>query len=470
MKIEITKPILKKIGALADELGAKSFLVGGYVRDTLLGKEVHDIDILVVGSGIEFAQAVAEKLNKKKIVLFERFGTAMLNLGEDKIEFVGARKESYDKDSRNPVVEVGTLHDDLSRRDFTINTLAASLNAATWGEVHDPFGGEKDLEKKIIRTPLDPLQTFEDDPLRIIRAVRFASQLDFVIDEQTLRAIPQMKERLAIISQERITEEFMKIMASPKPSIGLRLMFDTGMLKIIFPEVDELAGVDQRQEYHHKDVFLHTCEVVDNICTATDNVYLRLVALLHDIAKPKTKKFIEGTGWTFHGHEELGARMVKHIFRRMKLPFENIPYIEKLVRLHLRPMQLVDEEVTDSAVRRLLFEAGEDIDDLMTLCRADITSKNPKLVKKVLSNYDMVYAKMKEVEESDRMRAFQPPVRGDEIMHVCGLPAGKLVGVLKSNIEEAIFDGRIPNEHDAALEYLLEIKDEVIKNYEGIEK
>jgi poly(A) polymerase len=274
-----------------------------------------------------------------------------------------------------------------------------------------------------------------------------------------------MKDRLAIISQERITEEFMKILASPEPSVGLRLLFDTGILQNIFPEAADLAGVEQRQDYHHKDVFLHTCQVVDNIAAATDNVYLRLAALLHDIAKPKTKKFVEGIGWTFHGHEEIGARMVKHIFRRLKLPFEHIGYVETLVRLHQRPMQLVDEQVTDSAVRRILFEAGETSDDLMTLCRADITSKNPRLVKQYFQNYDLVYQRMKEVEEKDRMRAFQPPVRGDEIMTVCNLPAGKLVGVLKSEIEEAILDGRIPNEHDAALQYLLSIKDEVIRNY-----
>lgn len=465
MKLELTNPYLKKIGAVADDRGIEAYVVGGYVRDRLLGKEVNDIDIVVVGSGIEFAEAVAVAMKKRKIVTYEKFGTAMMPTEGGKIEFVGSRKESYHRDSRNPVVAVGTLEEDLSRRDFTVNAMAVSLNAAAWGELADPFHGTADLESKIIRTPLDPAATFDDDPLRIMRAVRFAAQLGFTIDPVTLEAIPPVRERLAIISQERITEEFMKIMASPRPSVGLRLMFDTGIMRIVFPEVADLAGVDQRQDHHHKDVFLHTCQVVDNICAMTDDLYLRLAALLHDIAKPKTKKFVEGIGWTFHGHEEIGARMVKHIFRRLKLPFDHVPYVEKIVRLHQRPMQLVDETVTDSAVRRILFEAGEQIDDLMTLCRADITSKNPKLVKQYSENYDLVYAKMKEVEEKDRMRAFQPPVRGDEIMTLCDLPAGKLVGVLKARIEEAILEGRIPNEHDPALQYLLEIKDEVIKEY-----
>lgn len=465
MKLEISNRILKKIGAIADERSIEAYVVGGYVRDKLLGKEVTDIDIVVVGSGVEFAQAVAHSLKKKKIVIYEKFGTAMLPTEDGKIEFVGARKESYDRESRNPIVDVGTLEEDLSRRDFTINALAISINAATWGELKDPFNGQNDLTMQIIRTPLDPATTFDDDPLRIMRAIRFSSQKGFTIEEKTLAAISPMKERLSIISQERITEEFMKIMASPKPSVGLRLMFDTGIMQIVFPEVAELSGVEQRQDHHHKDVFLHTCQVVDNISMMTENINLRMAALLHDIAKPKTKKFIEGIGWTFHGHEEIGARMVKHIYRRLKLPFDYLAYIEKIVRLHQRPMQLVDEQVTDSAVRRILFEAGEEIDDLMTLCRADITSKNPKLVKQYSENYDLVSQRMKEVEEKDRLRAFQPPIRGNEIMEICSLPAGKLVGVLKSKIEEAILDGRIPNERDPALNYLLEIKDEIITNY-----
>ncbi len=457
--------ILRRIGALADDEHIEVYVVGGYVRDKLLGKDVNDIDVLVVGDGIAFANKAAFALGRKKVVTYERFGTAVLFLEPLKIEFVGARKESYSEDSRKPSVAGGTLRDDLSRRDFTINAMAASLNNERWEALEDPFDGRRDLEARIIRTPLDPVKTFDDDPLRMMRAIRFASKLGFAIEEKTLSAIPAMKERLAIVSQERITDEFMKILASPKPSVGLRLMFNTGVMHVVFPEVAELSGIDQRNDHHHKDVFLHTCQVVDNISTMTDDLYLRFTALVHDIAKPKTKQFREGIGWTFYGHEELGARMVKRMFRKLRLPFDKVPYVEKLVRLHLRPMALVDEDVTDSAVRRLLFDAGAESDDLMMLCRADITSKNPKLVKEYTANYDRVYTKMKEVEEKDRMRAFQPPVRGDEIMQVCGLQPGKLVGVLKSHIEEAILDGTIPNEHDPALAYLLSIKDDVIRSF-----
>jgi putative nucleotidyltransferase with HDIG domain len=464
--IDIQQPELRTIGECADELRVDVFVVGGYVRDRLLGKEVQDIDVLVVGNGIDFAKRAAEKFKIDTVTTYKKFGTAMLHINQLKLEFVGARKESYSKDSRNPNVEAGSLHDDLSRRDFTINTLAASLNSEMWGEVLDPYQGQSDLQAKIIRTPLDPLRTFDDDPLRIMRAIRFASQLGFSLEKETLEAIPKMRDRLAIIAQERITDEFMKILASSAPSIGLRLMFDTGVMSIVFPEVAELSGVDQRADHHHKDVFLHTCMVVDNIATMTDDVYLRFAALVHDIAKPRTKQFREGIGWTFYGHEELGARMVKHIFKRMKLPFDRIPYVEGLVRLHLRPMALADVEVTDSAVRRLLFDAGDLTDDLMTLCRADITSKNSKLVKQYTANYDLVHSKMKEVEEKDRLRAFQPPVRGDEIMQVCNLGPGKLVGALKSKIEEAILVGTIPNEHDSALQYLLSIKNAVIQEFQ----
>ncbi len=466
--IEIQSPELRSIGVLADRLHIDAYVVGGYMRDRLLGKDSHDVDVLIVGDGVGFARRAAEEFGNRTIATYEKFGTAMLHLGTLQVEFVGARKESYSKDSRNPVVEAGSLHDDLARRDFTVNALAASLNSASWGEMIDPFDGRTDLEARILRTPLEPSKTFTDDPLRIMRAMRFASQLGFVLEKGTLEAISTMKERLAIIAQERITDEFMKILASAKPSVGLRLMFDTGVMGIVFPEVAELSGVDQRDDHHHKDVFLHTCVVVDNISTMTENVYLRLAALVHDIAKPKTKQFREGIGWTFYGHEELGARMVKHIFRKLRLPFDKIPYVEKLVRLHLRPMALVDEEVTDSAVRRLLFDAGDLVDDLMILCRADITSKNPKLVREYTTNYDLVYAKMKEVEEKDRLRAFQPPVRGDEIMQVCGLEPGELVGVLKAKIEEAILDGFIVNEHDAALQYLLSIKDPVIREFRHV--
>ena len=464
MQLEIKNKVLYKIGEIADENNFNAYVVGGFVRDKILGKEVTDIDIVVLGDGVKFAEIVAFKLNKQILAKYEKFGTAMMEIDGAKIEFVGARKESYSKDSRNPKVAIGTLEDDLSRRDFTINAMAASLNKNNFGFVVDPFDGVGEIEKKIIRTPLDSEITFDDDPLRMLRAIRFSSQLDFEIEENTLLAIKKLKERIKIISQERITNEFLKILESKKPSVGLKLLFQSGLLKIIFPEVDDLYGVDQRAEHFHKDVFLHTCIVVDNISEQTENLYLRLAALLHDIAKPRTKQFKEGIGWTFHGHEEIGARMVKGIFKKLKLPFHHQSYVEKLVRLHLRPMVLVSEVVTDSAIRRVLFEAGNDIDDLMTLCRADITSKNSKLVEEYLKNYEVVYAKMKEVEGKDKLRNFQPPVKGEEIMKVLNLEPSKVVGQLKNSIEEAILEGIIPNEHDAALKYLFEIKDAILTN------
>lgn len=460
--ISLRHPLLEAIGALADEERLEVYVVGGYVRDALLGLGDRDVDILVIGDGIRFAERVAQKFGSTTVVVHEKFGTAMVPLQEGKVEFVGARSERYEASSRRPMVTVGTLEDDLLRRDFTINALAVSLNKDRFGTLVDPLGGRDDLKRKLLRTPLDPVKTFDDDPLRIMRAVRFSSQLDFSIDEKALSAMKEMKDRLAIVSQERITDEFLKTLKAAKPSIGLRLMYDTGILHLVFPEVAQMAGVDQRRDHHHKDVFLHTCIVVDNIAETTENVWLRFAALVHDIAKPRTKVFKEGTGWTFHGHEEIGARMMKGIFRKLKLPMEPLPYVEKLVRLHLRPMVLVDQLVTDSAVRRLVFESGNDIDDLMKLCRADITSKNPSLVSKYLKNYDIVMRKIVEVEEKDRLRNWQPPVRGDEIMAVCGLEPGKPVGVLKKAIEEAVLDGTIPNEHDAALEYLLKMKDEIL--------
>jgi len=462
-RITISSSLLTRIGQIAGENSLEAYVVGGYVRDLLLGLGDKDIDILVIGDGVSFAKAVARKLGRDNVVVHERFGTAMLPLETGKVEFVGARKERYTSDSRNPEVSVGTLEDDLRRRDFTVNALAVCINTAKFGELHDLFNGREDLEKRILRTPLEPAMTFEDDPLRILRAIRFASQLGFTIEERTLAAIPGMKERLSIVSQERITDEFLKILKSPKPSVGLRLMYDTGVMHIVFPEVAQMAGIDQRRDHHHKDVFLHTCAVVDNIAQTTENVWLRLTALVHDIAKPRTKAFKEGIGWTFHGHEEIGARMMKGIFRRLKLPMDPLPYVEKLVRLHLRPMVLVDNIVTDSAVRRLVFESGNDVDDLMKLCRADITSKNPQLVSRYMKNYDVVMQKIVEVEEKDRLRNWQPPVRGEEIMAVCGLEPGKKVGILKKAIEEAVLEGSIPNEHDAALDFLLKIKNEVLK-------
>ena len=460
-RVPLDHPLLARIGSMADRLGVEAYVVGGYVRDLLLGRADRDIDVVVLGDGVAFARAVARELGIGTVVIHEKFGTAMVPVGDGKVEFVGARRERYEHESRNPLVESGTLDEDLSRRDFTVNALAASLNSGRFGLLLDPLGGRGDLASGLLRTPLDPHQTFDDDPLRIMRALRFASHLGFTIEERTLSALGEMSGRLAIVSQERVTDEFLKILMTPRPSVGLRLMFDTGVLPVVFPEVAQMAGVDQHRDHHHKDVFLHTCTVVDNIAPETDNVWLRFVALVHDIAKPRTKVFKKGIGWTFHGHEELGARMMKSIFRRFRLPLDPLPYVEKLVRLHLRPMALVDDVVTDSAVRRLVFEAGNDVDDLMKLCRADITSKNSRLVQKYLRNYDLVLQKIVEVEEKDRLRNWQPPVKGDEIMAVCGLGPGKAVGVLKKAIEEAILDGRIPNEHDAALGYLLEIKDSI---------
>ena len=460
--ISLPSPLLRRIGALADRTGRRVYVVGGYVRDSILGREDQDIDIVVMGDGIAFAREFAEDIGAPTVVPFERFGTAAVPLSGGKVEFVGARRERYTADSRNPNVTAGTMDDDLRRRDFTVNAIAASLNGDSYGMLLDPFGGRADIAARLLRTPLDPERTFEDDPLRILRAIRFAAQLGFTVSPETLAAVKKMRERLSVVSQERVTDEFLKILRSPLPSVGLRLLFDTGVLHIIFPEIAQMAGVDQRKEHHHKDVFLHTCVVVDNVACVSGNLWLRFAALVHDIAKPKTKAFKEGLGWTFHGHEDIGARMMKKIFQRMKLPLDHLPYVEKLVRLHLRPMALVDTIVTDSAVRRLIFEAGVDTDDLMVLCRADITSKNPALIRRYLGNYDNVVQKIREVEERDRLRNWQPPVKGEEIMAVCRIDPGRAVGTLKKAIEEAILDGKIPNEHDAALAYLLSIKDTVL--------
>jgi poly(A) polymerase len=462
LHISLEHPLLEAVGALADRSGTEAYVVGGYVRDLLLGRGDMDIDILVIGDGISFARTVARELGAGPVVTFERFGTARISTEEGKVEFVGARKETYDPESRNPAVAPATLAEDLLRRDFTVNAMAASLNRETFGLLHDPLGGIADLEARLLRTPLDPEKTFDDDPLRMMRAARFASQLEFSVDPPVLEAIIRMRDRISIVAGERLSEEFLRILATPAPSVGLRLMFETGLLQIVFPEIARMSGVDQRRDHHHKDVFLHTCTVLDNVAGASESLWLRFAALVHDIAKPRTKAFKEGTGWTFHGHEEVGARMMRKIFQRMKLPLEHLPYVEKLVRLHLRPMALVDDGVTDSAVRRLVFEAGNDIDDLMMLCRADITSKNPDLVARYRENYEIVMKKVMEVEERDRLRNWQPPLRGEEIMAVCSLQPGRAVGALKKAIEEAILDGRIPNDHDAALAYLHSIKDGIL--------
>ena len=460
-------PFIATVSSIADKMGVEVYVVGGYVRDILLNREKKEVDLLVIGNGPEFAQKIAASLGIKNVSIFKNFGTAQFNYKDYVLEFVGARKESYSKESRNPRVTTGTFEDDISRRDFTINTLAVSLVKENFGEIIDTFSGLQDLNKKLIKTPLDPEITFSDDPLRMMRAIRFASELRFQVAPESIEASKKLKERLKtlpdgrqIVSQERITDEFLKILGSPQPSVGLNLLYVTGILEIIFPEIANLAGVDQRKDYHHKDVFFHTLQVVDNISLATEDVWLRFAALVHDIAKPQTKKFIEGIGWTFHGHEELGARIMKHIFKRMKLPFNKQNYIEKLVRLHLRPMALAREEVTDSAIRRFIVDAGEDLEDLIALCRADITSKDPQKVSEYLENYEKVMKKVWEVEEKDKLRAFQSPVRGDEIMKVCNLKPSKKVGEIKKAIEDAILEGKIGNNYEEAYEYLMKIKDE----------
>ncbi|MBX7043209.1 MAG: CCA tRNA nucleotidyltransferase [Ignavibacteria bacterium] len=463
-KLKIENPVLINIGKLADRENTEAYVVGGYVRDALLGKEAEEIDVMVVGDGTSFAEAVALEYGKKPEAVYRNFGTALVMIDGMKTEFASARKESYRKDSRNPEIETATLEEDLSRRDFTVNALAVSLNKKSFGKITDLFGGLKDLEARTLRTPLDPEKTFEDDPLRIMRALRFASRFGFNIDPDALKAMNKMAHRLSegVVSQERITNEFLLILDTPKPSTGLSLMFLSGVMDHVFPEISGLEGVEQKQEYHHKDVFRHTLTVVDNIAAVTDDIWLRFAALVHDIAKPMTKKFVEGEGWTFHGHEEMGARMMNSLFRRMRLPMNKLPYVEKLVRMHLRPIPLAKEEVTDSAIRRLAADAGEDLEDLLKLCRADITSKNPKKVEKYLKNFGIVEKRVIEVAEKDKLRNFQSPVRGEEIMKICGLRPSRTVGMLKKRIEDAILDGLIPNEYEDALKYLYQIKDEVI--------
>lgn len=465
MNFKIEDKILKKISRFASDNNIQAYLVGGYVRDKLLDNTTSDVDIMVIGDAIQFAKQVAKLFVVPVLAVYKNFGTALINIEDLKIEFASARKESYLRDSRKPIIELSDLKDDLARRDFTINALAVPLFKTH--KVIDNFNGLSDLKNRIIKTPLEPFKTFDDDPLRMLRAIRFASTLNFSIAPETFEAINSLKSRLKenkVVSQERITNEFLLIMMSDKPSIGLDLLYLSGVMDIIFPEMSKLGGVDQREDFHHKDVFYHTLNVVDNISNKTDNLWLRFTALVHDIAKPKTKKFVEGTGWTFHSHEEVGARMLKNIFMKMKLPLNKLDYVEKLVRMHLRPIPIAKEEVTDSAVRRLAAEAGEELEDLLTLCRADITSKNPNKVKRFLTNFEIVEKKVIEVQEKDKLRNFQSPVRGEEIMEICNLKPSREVGVIKKKIEEAILDGEIPNEYEAAKEYLFLIKDEIIKN------
>ena len=435
-----------------------AYVVGGYVRDRLLARDSKDLDVVCVGDGIALAEQLASKLRPLPyIAVYRRFGTAMIRHKDLEIEFVGARKESYSLDSRKPAVENGTLEDDQNRRDFTINALAVSLNEEDYGKIIDSFNGFHDLENKIIRTPLEPDKTFSDDPLRMMRAIRFATQLDFVIETETFKSIIKNKHRISIISKERIISELEKIIASDSPSKGMNLLFDTGLLQLIFPEMAALYGVEIKNNLGHKDNFYHTLEVLENISKETKNIWLRWAAILHDIAKPPTKRFDETLGWTFHGHEALGAAMVPRIFKKMKLPLDaKMKYVQKLVLLHLRPIALTNERVTDSAVRRLLFEAGDDIDDLMTLCKADITSKNEGKVSRYKENYNVLMDKIKEVEEKDHLRNWQPPISGDEIMKIFNLPPSREVGLLKMAIREAILDGEIENNYEKAFDFMMQ--------------
>ncbi len=459
MTIDLKGEIFQLMSGVADDLGIECYLIGGYVRDLLLQRPSKDIDVVVVGSGIDMAKAVAHKLGKNTHVsIFKTYGTAQVKNRQYELEFVGARRESYQQESRNPIVEDGTLEEDQNRRDFTINALAICLNKARFGELIDPFGGISDLEQKILRTPLNPDITFSDDPLRMLRAIRFATQLEFRIADDTLDAITRNSQRITIITKERVLDELNKIMAAPKPSIGFRLLDKCELLPLVFPEMAALKGVEKRGSRAHKDNFDHTLKVLDNLASKSDDLWLRWSALLHDIGKPATKLWDDQQGWTFRNHNFVGSKMVPSIFKRLKLPLgDPMKFVQKMVLLHMRPIVLSESEVTDSAVRRLLFEAGDDIDALMTLCESDITSNNMEKVKRFSQNFQLVRVKLKEIEEKDRVRNFQPPINGEEIMSLFGLEPCGVIGELKVQIKDAILDGVIPNEHDAAYDLLLKL-------------
>jgi tRNA nucleotidyltransferase/poly(A) polymerase len=458
-KISIKNPVFRFIADAAEELRYETYAVGGYVRDQLMERDCKDIDFVCVGSGIELAEKAAQKIDPKlHVTVFKNFGTAHFRWHDLDLEFVGARKESYQRDSRKPIVEEGTLQDDQNRRDFTINALAISLNKENYGTLIDPFNGVQDLENKLIRTPLDPDITFSDDPLRMMRAIRFASQLNFTIVPETFESIKKNAERIKIISQERITDELNKIILSRVPSIGFKLLEESGLLKIIFPEMVKLKGVEEVEGKGHKDNFYHTLQVLDNASKYSNDIWLRWAAILHDIAKPPTKKYVPGEGWTFHGHEVLGSKWVPGIFRRMKLPMGNeMKTVQKMVFLHMRPIALTKEEITDSALRRLLFEAGDDIEKLLSLCEADITSKNREKVKRYVARFETVREKLKEVEEKDQVRNFQPPVSGELIMETFGVKPSREIGIIKEEIKEAILEGKIRNDYNEAYAMMLEL-------------
>ena len=451
--------ILYRIGDIADRKGTPCYLVGGYVRDVLMHKASKDIDIMIIGEPIAFAKLVDKELNGKNFVVFERFRTARLEFEQPEtgtvlLEIVGARKESYNPDSRKPVTEIGSLEDDLSRRDFTINAFAVPLNNDARNCLVDLFNGYDDLQQKVLRTPLEPEKTFSDDPLRMMRAARFASQLEFQLDLQTVNAMSSMAQRITIVSKERISQEFLKIMTSPKPSVGLMILYETGILREILPELTAMAGIEQVDGLGHKDTLLHTFQVVDKLAEKSDNLWLRIAALFHDIAKPVTKRFNKHSGWTFHGHEVVGTKLSKKIFRAMRWPLDPLPYVQKMIRLHHRPIPLSKGEITDSAVRRLMYEAGEDLDDLMTLCRADVTSKNPVKVKRIMNNFNIVERKITEVAEKDLLAKWRPPISGSDIMETLGLSEGRLVGIIKKKMETAVIEGEIPYDRKAALDYI----------------